>query len=287
MDVNTIGKQLLFSTVKITAWLPAGVGHGTGFIVELASVAGQQSVPVVITNKHVVEGATKLSFRLIARTPGEKNPKLGEAHDFVVDPSDVTFVGHPNPAIDIAAVPLGLIVKDKFPEVFYCPIPKVCMPTVEDGRRHDAIEEVTFVGYPNGWADEAHHTPIVRRGLTATPMSLRFGGNPVYLVDGSVFGGSSGSPVLLFNQGSYSNGQGGLVVGTRFQLVGIMAQTLVRNSQLPLAVSTLPHVKVAQEMNLGVAFNWEAIAETISALEKAYGIQHATPAAEAAVAQPE
>jgi hypothetical protein len=106
-------------------------------------------------------------------------------------------------------------------------------------------------------------------------MSLRFGGNPVYLIDGSVFGGSSGSPVFLFNQGSYPDGQGNIILGTRFQLVGVMAATLVRNAQLPLAVSTQPHVKLAKEMNLGVAFNWEALNETLSALEKAYGI--ATP----------
>lgn len=117
-------------------------------------------------------------------------------------------------------------------------------------------------------------------------MSLGFGGLPVYLVDGSVFGGSSGSPVFLFNQGSYPDGKGGLVIGTRIQLVGVMAATMVRHSALPLAVSTQPHVKLAQEMNLGIAFNWKAIVETLSELEKAYGIQQ-EPVVEVALAQPE
>jgi hypothetical protein len=149
------------------------------------------------------------------------------------------------------------------------------------------LEEVTFIGYPNGWADEAHHTPIVRRGITATPMSLNFSAKPVYLVDGSVFGGSSGSPVFLFNEGSYPNGAGGIVLGTRLQLVGIMAATMVRNSQLPLSVSTQPHVKVAQEMNLGVAFNWQAIEETILELEKVYGLDYRAESSIPEQAQPE
>jgi hypothetical protein len=65
-----------------------------------------------------------------------------------------------------------------------------------------------------------------------------------------------------------------------------MAATMVRHSALPLAVSTQPHIKLAQEMNLGVAFNWTAIVETISELEKAYGVQQA-PVSHAAIAQPE
>ncbi|MDQ0103686.1 hypothetical protein J2T10_003351 [Paenarthrobacter nicotinovorans] len=284
MDVNTISKQLLFTTAKITAHMPGGgISSGTGFIMDIGE-SGER-IPILITNKHVVAGAQSLSVRLIGQAQGK--PKLGLAHDFPFNPADLPFVGHPDPAIDITSVPLVPLIRDKESEVFIAPLHKSLLPSPEEGQLHDALEEVTFVGYPNGWADDAHHTPIVRRGITATPMSLRFGGNPVFLVDGSVFGGSSGSPVFLFNKGSYSDGQNGIIVGTRFQLVGVMAATMVRHSQLPLAVSTQPHAKLAQEMNLGVAFNWEAIAETVVELEKFYKITHPDPTKEEALAQPE
>ncbi|MDQ0866505.1 hypothetical protein [Arthrobacter globiformis] len=83
--------------------------------------------------------------------------------------------------------------------------------------------------------------------------------------------------MYLYNDGSYPDGAGGLMIGTRFQLVAIMAGTLLRHSKLPLAVSTQPYAVLAQELNLGVAFNWTAIVETLAALKITYGI-HGTPA---------
>lgn len=284
MEVNTLSKQMLFTTVRITAHVSGGASFGTGFIMDATSSQGSD-VPVLVTNKHVIAGATDITLTFIARQAGQDSPDLGEKRDFTFSLSDYGFIGHPQDAVDIAAIPLHPIIADHYDTVFYRMLPLSLLPTAEQASQFDALEEVTFVGYPNGWADPVHHTPIVRRGISASPITLRFGGRPVFLVDGSVFGGSSGSPVYLFNQGSYSSGGNGITIGSRFILIGIMAETLIRHSQLPLTVGTAPHALLAQELNLGVAFNWEAISETLRALLAAYNIvdeEGPLPVAEAA-----
>ena len=66
----------------------------------------------------------------------------------------------------------------------------------EELEQLEAIEEVVLIGYPAGIRDPAHLTPIARKGITATPPAWDYGGRPTFLVDASVFHGSSGSPVF-------------------------------------------------------------------------------------------
>jgi hypothetical protein len=75
---------------------------------------------------------------------------------------------------------------------------------------------VTFIGYPNGIWDSKNLLPVVMRGTTASPIEVDFEGTPRFLIDASVFGGSSGSPVFILNQGTYSMKDGGVAVGSRF-----------------------------------------------------------------------
>lgn len=275
MEVNTTSKNLLFTTVRITCQMAAGVGSGTGFILDIGF--GDDHVPVLVTNKHVVRGASQVVLHFVARQGGENKPDLGQHFSIPFDPTKMPFVGHPDPSIDIAAIPLVPIWGTHESKLFYRVLSMADLPDTEQGQKFDALEEVTFVGYPNGQSDPLHQTPIVRRGITATPMVLPFAGRPVFLVDGSVFGGSSGSPVFIYNSGSYSDGTGGIVIGNRCILVGIMAETMVRNSELPLEVSTAPHTKMAQELNLGVAYAWNAIAETVEEVRRHYGVAPKQP----------
>lgn len=137
------------------------------------------------------------------------------------------------------------------------------MPEPGDDIFIDVIESVTFIGYPDGRYDPVHFTPIARRGVTATPLELPFGGTPSFLIDGSVFGGSSGSPVFLMNEGTYRSGPTEIGIGNRLVLVGLIARTAIREDELPILVSKRPFVSYIKELNLGIAHNWHAINETI------------------------
>ncbi|MFC8233767.1 trypsin-like peptidase domain-containing protein [Streptomyces sp. NPDC057284] len=269
MNVNTPGRQLLFSTVRIDNVMTSGaVSMGTGFVM-FVDLGGNRMCPLLVTNKHVVANAARLSAHFITRKPGTDEPALGEGAEVTLAPK--AWLGHPNPAVDIAVVPLASVLEQCGEQLFMRALPLSLLATEDTNLYVDAIEEVTFIGYPDGRRDPKHLTPIVRRGITATPLDLDMGGDPAFLVDGSVFGGSSGSPVFLLNEGSYRGGDNALAIGTRIALVGIISATMVRHAQLPVEVANAEHVKIAQELNLGVAFNARAIKETIEAFVTSIG----------------
>jgi hypothetical protein len=276
MQIDTPTKELLFVTVRIVNEGVGGVKSvGTGFLLH-KKVNESSSIPFLITNKHVLADAQLLTLGFIAR--GEDGaPKLGQREDVTIGNPGIAWVGHPDPEVDVAAFPIGEIIEKLGEKIFYRTMPISQMPTDGDGLFIDAIEEITFIGYPNGHQDPAHLTPIVRRGITATPLELPFSGKPSFLVDGSVFGGSSGSPVFLLNEGFYRSGPNSVTPGNRLVLVGVIAATVQRSTLLPLVVGHGPHVKLAQELNLGVAYNWHAIEQTIQEFGRRNGIPGLSP----------
>lgn len=234
----------------------------------MAATDDGRHYPALVTNKHVMADARQLTAHFINKKPEADEPDLGnESH---VDMAPGLVIGHPDDRVDVAVIPLGPIWEPITQHCFTRTLPMSLLATEIDGLYVDAIEEVTFVGYPNGHRDPKHFTPIVRRRITATPIDLDMGGDPAFLIDGSVFGGSSGSPVFLWAEGSHRV-SGGLAIGTRIALVGIIAKTMIRESQLPLEVASAPHVRIATELNLGVAFNARAIRETLEVAVAAGG----------------
>jgi hypothetical protein len=68
------------------------------------------------------------------------------------------------------------------------------IPTPEDLENISAIEDIYMVGYPIALWDPYNVLPLARKGVTATPYKYDFNGKKEFLVDISVFEGSSGSP---------------------------------------------------------------------------------------------
>ncbi|MFM9735185.1 trypsin-like peptidase domain-containing protein [Streptomyces niveiscabiei] len=276
MNVDTPAKEFLFSTVRLTSTSSRGTSVGTGFLMH-QQVGPGTYVPFLVTNKHVVEGAEHLTVGLIARDPHQPNrPRLGHRADRTF--TDPAWIGHPDPEVDVAILPAAALYAEP-DRLFVKSIPTDLLPEDSDNLFFDAIEDVTFIGYPNGWQDPANLTPIVRRGITATPLELAFEGKPVFLIDGSVFGGSSGSPVFLLNEGLYRSDPQTTTIGARRVLVGVVAATMTRSQAHPILVNHQPHVRIAQELNLGIVYNWIAIRQTIDAFLTASG--HTQPAVSA------
>jgi len=84
-------------------------------------------------------------------------------------------------------------------------------------------EDVVFIVYPIGISDTKNLTPLIRRGITATPLQLDYDGTRTFLIDASVYRGSSGSPVFLYNIGSYHNKFGQQIFQNRMNFLGIIA----------------------------------------------------------------
>lgn len=268
MKVETVAEQLLFTTIRIEA----GPGVGTGFIVRHRWAEDKEG-PFLITNKHVVDDAEKrqLTFTLAEQTTEVYGPSLGQSTSITLSRGSWNWVGHPSVDIDIAALPLRPILKHleeigKAP--YYVSIHTDTIPAPAALDDLDAVEEILFVGYPNGVYDRVNNLPIVRRGTTATHPRVDYEGQAVFLIDASVFQGSSGSPVLIHDNGSWRNRYGDLVAKQRVYLLGILGKAYSRQDDSSLifeeiSTAAKPVIRTTQMIDLGVVYKAKAVIETI------------------------
>jgi len=271
MEPKSITEQLLFSTVRIEVEKPLGVEAGTGFIFSYEKDA--KTFLFLVTNKHVVANATAGRF-FFTLSDGTK-PQIGKRFDIQIDRFTERWYGHPEDGIDITAMPLVPLldaIQAQGKKVFFKSIPHSLIPTEDQIKELDALEEIIFVGYPSGIFDQKNLMPIMRRGITATPPQLDYEGSPIFVVDASVFPGSSGSPVLICNQGSYST-KGGIAIGTRVLFLGVIAQVVIREEHGEIEIVSIPSgltpiVKTQQMIDLGIVYKSKAVMETVLATLK-------------------
>lgn len=173
MKIETLAEQLFFTTVPVFATSADDSWSGTAFLVDLQDDA-DRSFPILVTNRHVVEGAASLRIGLHSSTPKRRQWRPGKGWLIEVDPS--SWVAHSNPRVDIAALPAGPFLfgsDEKGRSPFFRLLGLDLFATDDRLTELDALEDVVFVGYPAGLSDSANNTPIVRRGLTATPVNSR------------------------------------------------------------------------------------------------------------------
>lgn len=219
MNLQDISTQLLFVTAPIQACKDGKmIRTGTGFVYNAS--LGEQIVPILFTNRHVVESVDTLTVKMVSAEDGA--PKLGFTVDITVDKSAWNFVS--DESIDLVGIPLGPALRqinEKGQSVFFKGIPNELFPSDQQLDQLAAVESVLFIGYPSGISDQHNSLPIVRQGMTATPVWNNFGGNAEFLIDAGVYPGSSGSPVFVYNRGMYTTDQG-ITIGSRIYFLGIL-----------------------------------------------------------------
>ena len=253
MKSNDIGTQLLYSTCPVRAITPNGEAYGTGFFYNYASADGA-TIPLLLTNKHVVGGAERVEVAFVL---GENDGPSKERA--VVAFEDGTAEKYCLGDYDLVAIPFAPVLgayQDMNQEIFYKAVDAGIIPSKVVLDELSAIEEITYIGYPSGMVDSFTLLPIVRRGITATPIWSDYQGEPLFLIDGSVFPGSSGSPVFIFNQGAYATSSG-ITIGNRLMFVGVISQTVLQASGGSLGRDYL---------NLGVVINSRVIKEELDLL---------------------
>ena len=254
MNINDPSTQLLYSTTRITVRKTSGENvTGTGFFYSYSVDNKGRSIPLLVSNKHVLGEIEEGSFKLSLR---EGNTPSGKAIDIHFDRQLVTAAESTN--IDLAVIPIapGLNALDQIGRhVFLKTIDQSLVPNRQKRDELSALEEITFIGYPNGIFDSVNNVPIIRKGITATPVWNNFEGRREFLIDAGVFEGSSGSPVFIFNQGSYPT-PNGVVVGSRLFFVGMIRGTVKDK------------IEGRNYLDLGVVINSEAVRDEIELIAK-------------------
>jgi hypothetical protein len=268
MQVQSPAEQLFFTTVRIETQSDDTWRAGTGFF--FAQTEGDAHRIFVVSNKHVVQDA-KRGTMLFTLREGDQ-PKLGERFTVTLEDFSGNWFGHPDVDIDIAVmplIPLLMGIKESGKQVYFKAITEDLIPSQASMQDLDAIEQVVFVGYPNAMFDTVNLTPIARVGITATPIALDYGGSQAFLIDASVFPGSSGSPVFIVNTGSYAPKGGGLVVGSRVLFLGILSAVFVRLEEgefeiVDIPTAQVPVVRTEQMIDLGYVYKAAMVQETVN-----------------------
>lgn len=214
---------------------------------------GERTIPAIVTNKHVIRGADQLTA-ICHVAEGEK--PSGKFVNCNIKLDIGYFIEHPSADIDLCAIPFGDIMhqaQNAGTPIFIQWLVQSLIPSKEDWQYFDAIEEVTMIGCPNGISDVVNNTPIVRRGITASPLSRRYNGKEEFMVDMACFPGSSGSPVFVYDQNGFLDRRKNIykMGHQRIQLVGVLyaGPQITNNGQIILGQP--PRVMVAAMMHLG------------------------------------
>ncbi len=270
--VVTLADQMFYSTVHIESVAPTGTSTGTGFLV-LYSKADGTSIPVLVTNKHVLQGARSVSFTLAGAKEGEPMPT--GTRITIVDFGDESWFGHSDPRVDVATMPFAHVLQkmsDSGAPAFYRAFGSDLLLTRDQADQLDSIEGVTFIGYPNGLFDTASMLPIARRGQTATPIFNDYEGLPAFLIDASVFPGSSGSPVMIFDRGSFTTRDGTTHIGSRLYLAGVIAAVHTRRVHGEVQFASSAVASFDDMIDLGIVYKVSAIQECVDAMLAKFGI---------------
>jgi hypothetical protein len=99
-EPSSAAEKLFFTTMRVECSVTGGTSHGTGFVIAVATADGDAPI-VLVTNKHVVAGATVINVIAPAATADGQKPAYGRKAVGIADPAG--FVGHPDSQIDVAA----------------------------------------------------------------------------------------------------------------------------------------------------------------------------------------
>jgi len=277
MSSMTTAEMLLYSTMKVTTF-EGGVasGSGTGFLYAIRS-GESDSIPLLITNKHVLEGADAFAVAFHLKDSRASTEPNGKFWSLRVAFGDADVVMHPDPTIDLCAIPVGGLMNqlaDQGKFVFEVSLDESLLPSDGQWDDFDAIEDVLMIGCPRGIYDEANNLPIVRRGTTASSLTKRYNGKDEFLVDMACFPGSSGSPVVLYSTAGYLDKRSKTfrMGATRLYLLGILySGPLVTNSG-KIVLGHLPSVEVTTMMHLGYVIRSSILKQLANIIIAKYGL---------------
>lgn len=262
-------EQLAYSTVRLECTYADGnTGTGTGHLMKLKDT-GTEHIPVIITNKHVVQNASGAKFTFCKTD--EKGDPMDKDHVTVNYQNLQSHIKyHPDTTVDLCAIPLGPIIhqaEQQKMQIFRASAKTDLIPSNETLKEFAQLEEIVMIGYPVGIWDQHNNKPIFRRGHTATHPAHDYNGRKEFLIDMACFPGSSGSPVFLYNPPGYADKRGNVNLGrSRLFLLGTLYAGPQYTSTGEIKVIDVPtHAKpIAQleiPINLGLVIRSERILE--------------------------
>ena len=247
--MNSVSQNINKSTARIVC----DNGTGTGFYFCFVDKNDSNKVyPFIVTNKHVIEGAQQAQLRLNLK-PNEKGIRF---YDLKISNLTQTFIPHPDENIDLCIYPLHDVFEDAAKNGVELDTFFFADTHIIGADNLNPVEDIYMTGYPRGlWAEDTNK-PITRKGITASDVNIDWNGKKQFMIDMACFGGSSGSPVYVMTEGSYSSGNG-IAIGNRFIFLGVLCSGPILQVDGSIEIIEVPTSTVAISrtnvmMNLGI-----------------------------------
>ena len=249
MKPVSISEKMMFNTVRLVA---SDGSSGTGYFYNFN--IDDAIVPVIITNKHVVnykqdETMTFYLHLLNGENESNENCKVTITTNWIFHSSKDLCFCFVNPVFEF-------VKKQTGKNVFYIAIDETILPTQKMLEELSALEELVMVGYPIGLWDEKNNFPIFRKGYTATHPAIDFNEKGIGLVDMACFPGSSGSPIYVLNEGGYKDKMGNLNWGSsRIFFIGTLFSGPIYDATGKLVVTDISTSQQIVESHTGIMAN--------------------------------
>jgi len=275
--VNTTIKIISQEEQKVGTSKKSFYSAGTGFFFNFR-INDTITVPAIVTNRHVVRNS-KDGYLVFSLADTGNFRIYGKVQQVTVKDLKSKCIYHPDTTVDLAIIPINPILEDyrkKGIDLLYVPFEEALIPNDSIKRTLTSIENIYMIGYPFGTKDEYNNLPIIRRGITATPLNLNYDGRKEFLADIPVYFGSSGSPIILYESGKY----GLMQSSPKVLLLGINYATYLKNYEgklLPkLSFDSLNDslkAEVSIPYNLGLIIKSERLLEFKPIIRKLVGLK--------------
>lgn len=216
------------TTVRIEASDVNNIKNGTGFFFLFETNNG--NLPSIVTNKHLLENAVNITVFFLEATANGL-PAYGKTQHITLKRSDIVIFDHPDATVDLAIIPvasiLNYLTRQKI-AISYRTLSQSIIPkdTVVNSLR--PIEDVYMIGYPAVLQKELNGTPLVKKGITATPFYLDHNKRKEFLTDITGYNGCGGSPVIIY-QTNNNDRYDERMDGQRMMLAGIATATYTKD----------------------------------------------------------
>lgn len=179
------------------------IGTGTGFFFE------QNGDIFLLTNRHIFIDEEKNFYPDKITIKLNKSGGELRSEDLTLElykpGTDDKLWKDLNGDVDLAALRLGSL------EGFIVfSFKKENLPP--DNLRLGLGEQVLVIGYPRGFYDDFHNLPITRSASIASAYGLPFKKMPIFLIDGRLHPGTSGSPVITIPKHITQSPEGGVII---------------------------------------------------------------------------
>ncbi len=203
----------------------------------------------LITNAHVLQNKT--CFHIYLDRLNKISGECSYHRKITLSPNNAVKY---HPECDLALLNIDSIMRlnNGDSSYLYEPIDATLIPGNYDIFSH--LEPILMLGYPSGIHDTTTNLPIVRNGITATPISSLYKGRPEFLINIPFLNGSSGSPIFAYTD-------------NRFYLIGIEYSKLLEKITIDETKNRLYHSRKRTkeiETGLGIAIRSDQILDLLS-----------------------